>query len=219
MVSFRLFRVWRQRLRSLWRRDQADAELSAELLFHFEQLVNENIGQGMSLDQARFDARRALGNVPLLEEMCRDHRRVNWLHDAWQDLRYAFRQFARDPRLVAVVVLTLALGVGVNTAVFSIVDGFRRPLPVSDPDQIVVLAADAKGQATAGTRQYKFSHAALQDLRGDREHFDDLFAFSLQMTGVVTGWKSIRACGPASALFGAARGRPWWAIRTRSQIV
>ena len=130
-----------------------------------------------SADDARHAARRAIGNLPL--------RRVTWLHDGWQDLRHSFLQVTRDTRLAIVVVLTLGLGVGANTGIFSIVDGFRRPLPVRHPEQLVVLAAKVKGDE--GGRRYKQSFAALQDLRRVEGPVTDLFGFSLDLTGITIG--------------------------------
>ena len=112
-------------------------------------------------------------------------RRVTWLHDGWQDLRHSLLQITRDTRLAIIVVLTLGLGVGANTGIFSIVDGFRRPLPVRDPEQLVVLAADVKGDEAG--RRYKHSFAALQDLRRVEGALTDLSAFSLDLTGITIG--------------------------------
>ena len=84
MILSRPLRVWRQRIRSLVHKDNLDVQLGQEFAFHFEQLVQENIAEGMALTDARLAARRALGNVALLEEQCRDQRRVGWLQDLWQ---------------------------------------------------------------------------------------------------------------------------------------
>jgi predicted permease len=102
-----------------------------------------------------------------------------------QDFRCAFRQLWKDRGVAFVVVLTIALGIGVNTAVFSILNGFLRPLPVRAPEQIVVLAADTKGDET-GFR-FTFSYAALQDLRRQGESFTDVFAASPAISGLSTG--------------------------------
>jgi len=109
----------------------------------------------------------------------------------FQDLRYAARQLWKDRTVAIVVVLTIALGIGVNTAVFSILNGFQRALPVKAPEQIVVLAADTKGDET-GFR-FTFSYAALQEIRRQAESFSDVFAFIAGIGGLNNGGKSVNS--------------------------
>ena len=105
-----------------------------------------------------------------------------------QDLRYACRQLWKDKSVALVVVITIALGIGVNTAVFSMINGFDRPLPVKNPGEIVVLAADTKGDETG--LQFNFSYAALQDLRRQTDSFTDVFAYTLGISGFSLGDKA-----------------------------
>lgn len=85
----RFWRIFRHRIRSLFRRARVEAELEREISLHYEQLVRENVEAGMDESDARQAARRALGNVPLLAERCRDHRRMRWLNDLAKDFVYA----------------------------------------------------------------------------------------------------------------------------------
>src|SRR5689334_12145031 len=101
----RLIRIVRQRLRSLFLKDSVDVELETELAFHFEQLVAEYIDRGMTDAAARAAARRAIGNLPLIEEQCRDTRAVTWLHDVRQDLAYGMRMLRRNPGFTCVALL------------------------------------------------------------------------------------------------------------------
>jgi putative ABC transport system permease protein len=102
-----------------------------------------------------------------------------------QDLRFAGRQLWKDRTVAFVVVLTIALGIGVNTAVFSILNGFMRPLPVKTPDDIVVVAADTKGDETGF--QFSFSYAALQDIRRQSSVFSDVFGSAPSIAGLSNG--------------------------------
>src|SRR5580698_10698393 len=107
-----------------------------------------------------------------------------------QDLHYAFRQLWRNRAFTLLVMLTVGLGIGSNTAVFSVMNGFRRPLPARDPDQIVVLAAQTKGDET-GFR-YKYSYPALEGFRNQADKLSDVFAFENDLTGININGKSFQ---------------------------
>jgi len=111
-----------------------------------------------------------------------------WLRDLGDDLRYAVRQYAREPGVTVVLLVTMALGIGANTGVFSVLNGLLRPLPVRSPEQLVVIAADTKGDET-GLR-YRFSYLALEDLRHQTEKFSDLFAYSPRLGGLTSRAKT-----------------------------
>jgi putative ABC transport system permease protein len=126
------------RFRSLLKRGRVEQELSDELRFHLENLTEENVTRGMTREEAHYAALRELGGVDQIKEECRDMRRVNYLESFVQDLHYGLRMLARNPGFAAVAVLTLALGIGANTAIFSVVDTvLLRPLPFKDPSHLV----------------------------------------------------------------------------------
>jgi len=111
------------------------------------------------------------------------------VHTLFQDLRFAVRQLRKDPRFASIVVLTVALGIGANTAIFSCLNGFLRPLPVRSPQQIVVLASQFKYDDT-GLR-YRFSFGALNDLRRQSDCFSEIFGFNAFLGGLHTGKKVV----------------------------
>src|SRR5690349_16165916 len=113
---------------------------------------------------------------------------VSWFHDLSQDAVYGLRMLVQNPGFTAIAAISLALGIGANTAIFSFLNAFTRPLPVPAPEQLVVVAADVKGDDT-GLR-YRFSYPALQDFQKQADLFSDVFAYGIQVRGLSTGGKS-----------------------------
>ena len=140
MPSGRLNELW-QRLRALARPKQLDRDLDDEVAFHLAMREEKNRAAGLDVAEARYAARRQFGNTTRVKERSRGIWTFTWLETLWQDVRFGARMLIKDPSFTAVVVLTLALGIGANTAIFSIVNGLMlRPLPVRDPQSLAYLA-------------------------------------------------------------------------------
>ncbi len=140
----RILRIIENRLRSLFSLARLENDLALEIDIHMDQLVRELTAGGMSPAEARREARRQFGSVVLTKERCRDMRRVSFLEDLIQDLRYTIRSLIRSPGYAAVVIATLAGGIGANIAIFTIVQGvLLRPLEYPNPEQLMYLTAES----------------------------------------------------------------------------
>jgi predicted permease len=169
----------RMRLRSLFQRPRVEAELAAELSFHLDQLVAENVAAGMNAQEARHAALRTFGGVAQIEEECREARGTRWFDELGQDLGYAMRTFRRSPTFTLVAALSLALGIGANTAIFSLINALLlRELPVRDPAGLVAVGDPTRvGSLSQGSvRTDLFSFPLYKQVRDRNRVFTDVFA-------------------------------------------
>src|SRR5713226_6277547 len=128
------------RLRSLLRKKTVESELDSEMRFHLEMQIRQNVAKGMPAEEARYAALRAFGGVELHKQECRDERRLNLVEAFVADVRHGIRLLAKAPAFTLVAVITLAFGIGVTTAIFSVVNAaLVRPLPFADQDRLVFV--------------------------------------------------------------------------------
>src|SRR5688500_18994069 len=129
------------RLRNLWRGRALERELDEELRFHFEMRVERNLRNGMPRADAEAEARRHMGSALRAREGMREARIIAWLASAGRDVAYAVRGLRRQPGFAAVAILTMALGIGANTAIYSVLQAvWIDAVPFPDPDRLVVIA-------------------------------------------------------------------------------
>jgi hypothetical protein len=221
-------RVFLHRLGGLFVKSRSERELDDEIRCHLEMQIDDNLRQGMSPEEARYTALRQFGGVEQMKERYRDRRRLPLFETTLQDLRYAARILIKNPAFTAVAVLTLALGIGANTAIFSVVYGvLLQPLPYAEDEQLVTLMQSypQKGLATWGLSQANFA------LYRDRNSvFEKIAAYSsagfnltggvsperLQAATVTADFSMSWGCSPAgegpSARKKMRRKKTWFAF-------
>ncbi len=193
-----------RRVGSFFRKESLDGELNAEVAAHVEMATEENLKRGLSAEEARRQALIRFGGVEQAKERQREARGLPWLDVLLQDLRYTVRTLQRDRGFAVIAVLILALGIGANIAVFSVVNTILlRPLPFYDPQRLVWIApADANGLSAS-----TYSVDAFDDLLAMNRSYQDVtgyFAFSTSDNFKLTGRgepKPVTAIGVAYNFF------------------
>src|SRR5580693_895009 len=159
----------------LWRRNKMEDQLEKEMRFHVEQHTNDLIARGHHPVEARRLARVALGGPEQVKEKCRDARGTRWLEDFFQDFRYALRTLRQRPGFAAVAILTLALGSGATTVMFTVINGvLLKPLAYPQADRLVTL----HGKAEKYGEQWGFSYPEFHDYQSTSRTLDSVAAWT-----------------------------------------
>jgi predicted permease len=176
----------------LWQGEKMEEQLEKELRFHLDQHVNELIARGDAPDLAQRNARLALGGPEQVKEKCRDARGTRWLEDLLQDFRYALRTLRQRPGFAAVAILTLALGSGATTIMFTVINGvLLKPLGYPEADRLVTL----RGKTEKYGEQWGFSYPEFHDYQSTSRTLRSVAAWTY-------GGGTVTKPGEAEYLFG-----------------
>jgi predicted permease len=179
---------FRLALRSVFLRKRIDQELDEELQYHLERQIREGLNTGLTPEEARYAASRAMGGITKSKEECRDMRRVNFIDDLLRDLRYAGRNLRRSPGFAALAILIMALGIGANTAVFSVVNAvLLKPLSYRDPERIVTLSNFSTSREAPTALSKQVSVPDFQDWHDQSSSFEAMAFYSSREKAVIQG--------------------------------
>jgi hypothetical protein len=185
-------RIFASRLAGLVRRRQLDRDLDDEIRFHLEMAVEENVRRGMSPEEARLAARRSFGGVAETAEIYRERRGLPIVESFVQDVRYSLRSLAKRPTFTSVAVLTLALGIGANAAIFSVVNALvLTPPHVADADRVAAIWQTEKEKRSKGF----VSYLTLQDIRAASRTFESVAAYKSSSYVLFDGERAERVGG------------------------
>ena len=191
---------WRSRLANVFRPNRLAIDLDDELAFHVAERIDELVAAGLSPEDARAEALRRFGNYPLQRDRTRDMDVIRWLESLLSDLRYGARQLRVNPGFATVAILSLALGIGANTAIFQLINALRlRSLPVERPWELATHRHRAGILfALAGTRarHTAFTYAQFKEFQRQQRAFSGLLAFGTARFNLARSGEAQSRAGP-----------------------
>ena len=194
-------RRWLRRLANAIGHGRAEPELAREIAAHLALLEEEFVRRGLTHDEARLAARRAFGGVEQTKDRHRDARSFVWLDDARRDVRYALRSLARTPGFTIVAIVTLALGIGANTAIFSVVHAvLLQPLPFAHADRLVRLYENVPAAESPNHRALRVAGMDLRELlelRSRTRAFSHVITYDLALASPIGSTETTLLSGEA----------------------
>jgi len=198
---------WKQELyfiiRRLIHRRSAEQELDDEIRAHLEMEIEQNIADGMSPEEARLAARRSFGSVAIAKEDSRAMWGLRSLETLWHDLRFGARMLLKRPGFSSIAIVTLALGIGVNTTIFSVANALLQPLPIKDADRIVDVRSYSNNMPS-DKRPHPPSYPDYLELRKRTSEVVDLF--TIERVGLVLGTSGVGSNAAADGEAEVLRG-------------
>src|SRR5687767_3416247 len=166
--AMKWFNVLAARLRALVRRDEVLSDIDEEMRAHIEMETEANRALGMTADEARLSAAKSFGNVGSMRDLAYEVKGGGFMETFWQDVRYSARMLIKHPGFALIAVFTITLGIGANTAIFSIVNAvLLRPFPYQQPEQLVMV-----GESTGGGGRNSVSYPNFVDWQHQNNVFD-----------------------------------------------
>ncbi len=207
----RELRAWLLRLGGVFRREHRDRDLHAELESHLQLHIEDGIRSGLTRDEARRQAVLKLGGIERTREQYHDRGGLPWFETTARDVRYALRVLRQRPGYSIAAVLVLALGIGANTAIFSVVNAvLLRPLPYPEPDRLTFVWHVPPADAFPGMTQFSVSPANFLDWQRQSRSFDRMALMQFRSFNISgqTGPETLRAAGVTPGFFDVVGVQP-----------
>jgi predicted permease len=203
-----------RRIANLFSRAEVDREIEDEMRVHMQMRVEDNVAAGMTREEAERDARQRFGNPVTVKEKTVEKDAAVGLDAVWRDVRYALRGFAKSPGFVIVAIVTLALGIGANTAIFQLVDAVRlRSLPIAHPQELaeVRIVGGNHGLGVSQNGYTQLTRPEWDEIRRHHDPYSGVFAWKVDdsLLGEPSDARHVTALEVSGGFFSVLGVRPW----------